>query len=109
MKPCIIAASNLDILVFTDIGMEPFTYALAFSQFLVQCVFWGHPTTWRSSHMPSTITTSWTPPKRRPRRVFECSEPVARPVRLVALGAFYFSNESGQYRPSRNRARACGR
>jgi len=40
----IIASSNLDILVFTDIGMEPFTYALAFSRFApIQCVFWGHP------------------------------------------------------------------
>lgn len=41
-----IASLELDILVYTDIGMEPFTYYLAFSRLApVQCVTNGHPDT----------------------------------------------------------------
>lgn len=41
-----IASHRLDILVYTDIGMEPFTYYLAFSRLApVQCVLYGHPDT----------------------------------------------------------------
>lgn len=41
-----IAAEALDILFYPDIGMEPFTYFLAFSRLApVQCVTWGHPVT----------------------------------------------------------------
>jgi predicted O-linked N-acetylglucosamine transferase (SPINDLY family) len=41
-----IAANELDILVYTDIGMEPFSYFLAFARLApVQCVTWGHPAT----------------------------------------------------------------
>ena len=96
----IIASSNLDILVFTDIGMEPFTYALAFSRFApVQCVFWGHPTT---SGIPGHAIDYYV--------VMDAAEGdrgysryAEQLVRLDTLGAFYFSNESGQYRPSKSR------
>lgn len=41
-----IAAQELDILFYTDIGMEPFSYFLAFARLArVQCVTWGHPAT----------------------------------------------------------------
>ena len=41
-----VAEAKPDILFFTDIGMEPFTYFLAFSRLApVQCVTWGHPVT----------------------------------------------------------------
>ncbi len=41
-----IAAENLDILLYTDIGMDPLTYFLGFNRFApVQCVTWGHPVT----------------------------------------------------------------
>lgn len=41
-----IAAMKLDILFYTDLGMEPLTYTLAFSRLApVQCVTWGHPDT----------------------------------------------------------------
>jgi protein O-GlcNAc transferase len=41
-----IAESELDILVYTDIGMDPIVYFLAFSRLApVQCVTWGHPDT----------------------------------------------------------------
>src|SRR5262249_39927460 len=41
-----IADLNLDVLFYTDIGMEPITYTLAFSRLAqVQCTTWGHPET----------------------------------------------------------------
>jgi predicted O-linked N-acetylglucosamine transferase (SPINDLY family) len=41
-----IAHLGLDILFYTDLGMEPLTYTLAFSRLApVQCVTWGHPDT----------------------------------------------------------------
>ena len=41
-----ISAAELDILYFTDIGMEPLTYFLAFARLApIQCVSWGHPAT----------------------------------------------------------------
>ena len=42
----ILAEAQLDILYYTDIGMEPLTYFLAFARLApVQCVAWGHPVT----------------------------------------------------------------
>lgn len=42
----LIAQCGLDVLFYPDIGMEPFTYFLAFSRLApVQCVSWGHPVT----------------------------------------------------------------
>src|SRR5688572_11526722 len=41
-----IAALELDILFYQDVGMDPFTYFLAFSRLAtVQCVSFGHPDT----------------------------------------------------------------
>ncbi|MFZ2308964.1 MAG: tetratricopeptide repeat protein [Rhodoferax sp.] len=41
-----IAALELDILVYLDIGMDPFSYFLAFARLAhTQCVFDGHPVT----------------------------------------------------------------
>jgi predicted O-linked N-acetylglucosamine transferase (SPINDLY family) len=41
-----IAAQHLDVLLYTDIGMEPYSYFLAFSRLApLQCVTWGHPAT----------------------------------------------------------------
>ncbi len=41
-----VAEAGLDVLVFTDIGMEPLTYFLAFHRLApVQAATWGHPVT----------------------------------------------------------------
>jgi predicted O-linked N-acetylglucosamine transferase (SPINDLY family) len=41
-----LAELELDVLLFTDIGMDPVTYTLAHSRFApVQCATWGHPVT----------------------------------------------------------------
>jgi len=42
----LIAEQKLDVLYYTDIGIDPFTYLLAFARLApVQCVTWGHPVT----------------------------------------------------------------
>lgn len=41
-----ILASDVDVLIYTDIGMDQFTYSLAYSRLApVQCVTWGHAET----------------------------------------------------------------
>jgi predicted O-linked N-acetylglucosamine transferase (SPINDLY family) len=41
-----IANLGLDVLVYLDLGMDPFTYLCAFSRLApIQCVAWGHPIT----------------------------------------------------------------
>jgi protein O-GlcNAc transferase len=41
-----VARLDLDILFYPDIGMDPFTYSLAFSRLAaLQCLTWGHPVT----------------------------------------------------------------
>ena len=41
-----IAEQGLDVLFYTDIGMDPLTYFLAFARLApIQCVTWGHPVT----------------------------------------------------------------
>jgi predicted O-linked N-acetylglucosamine transferase (SPINDLY family) len=41
-----VAGLGLDVLVYTDVGMDPVGYSLAFSRLApVQCVTWGHPVT----------------------------------------------------------------
>ncbi|MEO5336021.1 MAG: tetratricopeptide repeat protein [Magnetospirillum sp. WYHS-4] len=42
----VLEAERLDVLFYTDIGMDPFTYFLAFARLApVQCTTWGHPVT----------------------------------------------------------------
>jgi len=42
----LIAGEQLDILFYTDIGMEPYTYFLAYSRLApIQCTTWGHAVT----------------------------------------------------------------
>jgi predicted O-linked N-acetylglucosamine transferase (SPINDLY family) len=42
----VVAEQSLDILFYPDIGMDPFTYTLAFTRLApVQVVTWGHPVT----------------------------------------------------------------
>ena len=61
----ILAAAELDILYYTDIGMEPLTYFLAFARLApVQCVAWGHPVTTGISSIDYFISS----------RMFEPSE-----------------------------------
>jgi uncharacterized protein (TIGR03032 family) len=48
----LIAEQDLDLLFFTEVGMDALSYTLAFSRMApVQCATWGHPTTTGSEHM----------------------------------------------------------
>ena len=41
-----IVEARIDILLYADIGIEPFTYLLGFARLApIQCVTWGHPVT----------------------------------------------------------------
>ncbi len=49
---------GLDILIFTDVGMDALTYTLAFSRMApVQCATWGHPDTTGSPAMDYFISS----------------------------------------------------
>jgi predicted O-linked N-acetylglucosamine transferase (SPINDLY family) len=50
---------ELDVLFYTDVGMDPLTYSLAFARAApVQCVTWGHPVTTGSRNMDYFISSS---------------------------------------------------
>ncbi len=54
-----IADKQLDILFYPDIGMDSFTYFLAFSRLApVQCTTWGHPVTSGIRHIDYFISTA---------------------------------------------------
>ncbi|MEO8037158.1 MAG: tetratricopeptide repeat protein [Betaproteobacteria bacterium] len=53
-----IAALELDVLFYQDIGMDPFTYYLAFARLApVQCVSFGHPDTTGIPNMDWWVST----------------------------------------------------
>jgi predicted O-linked N-acetylglucosamine transferase (SPINDLY family) len=59
-----IAGAELDILYFTDIGMEPLTYFLGFSRLApIQCVTWGHPVTTGLPNIDYFISSVLTEPE----------------------------------------------
>ena len=58
-----IAAAELDILVYCDIGMEPLSYYLAFARLApVQCVLQGHPVTTGIANVDYFISSAWQEP-----------------------------------------------
>ncbi|KAJ1462431.1 hypothetical protein M885DRAFT_557203 [Pelagophyceae sp. CCMP2097] len=83
---------NADVIIFTDVGMEAFSYALAFGRFaVVQCVFWGHPTTSGiQDSIDYYLIMDGTEPGDARRKFAE------QLVRLDTLGAYYFKNQSTQ-------------
>lgn len=59
-----IASDELDILYYTDVGMEPITYFLAFSRLApIQCATWGHPVTTGIPNMDYFISSRLTEPE----------------------------------------------
>ena len=53
-----IAAEDLDVLFFTEVGMNSLAYTLAFSRMApVQCVTWGHPITTGSPYMDHFLSS----------------------------------------------------
>lgn len=53
-----VVALDLDVLLFTDVGMDTLTYSLSMSRLApVQCVTWGHPVTTGSPVMDYFISS----------------------------------------------------
>ena len=92
----VIAQEQLDILVYPEIGMDPFTYFLAFSRLApVQCVTWGHPDTTGIPAMDYFISSEFLEP---PDAELHYSE---RLVRLKHLPTYYYKPERPQGLKSR--------
>jgi predicted O-linked N-acetylglucosamine transferase (SPINDLY family) len=80
-----IAALELDILCYPDIGMDPFTYFLAFSRLApVQCVLIGHPVTTGIRNMDYFISSGHSEPEEGDSHYSE------RLVRFHRLPGYYY-------------------
>lgn len=75
---------DLDVLFYTDIGMDPFTYSLAFNRLApVQCVTWGHPVTTGIETIDWFVSSDLIEPPEAEQHYTE------RLVRLPRLPVFY--------------------
>ncbi len=84
----IIRDLNLDILYYADIGMEPFTYYLAFSRLApVQCVTWGHPVTTGMNTMDYFISSELNEPENGEEHYTE------KLVKLKSFSVYYYRPE----------------
>lgn len=80
-----IAQLNLGVLIFADIGMEPFTATLAESRFApLQCVMWGHPITSGMRSIDYYISQEHADTEEGQRNYTE------RLVRLTNLAVYYY-------------------
>jgi predicted O-linked N-acetylglucosamine transferase (SPINDLY family) len=80
----VVAAQGLDILFYTDVGMDPFTYTLALTRLApIQCVTWGHPITTGMPSMDYFISSADLDTDDARDHYTE------RLVRLPTLGVFY--------------------
>jgi predicted O-linked N-acetylglucosamine transferase (SPINDLY family) len=80
-----IAEERLDVLFYTDVGLEPMSYCLAHGRLAaVQCVTWGHPLTTGIPTLDYFISSDELEP---PGSESQYSETV---VRLPSLAVHYF-------------------
>jgi len=80
-----IAECELDALFYTDVGMDPFTYYLAFARLApVQFTTWGHPVTTGMRNMDFFLTSRHAEPPGAERFYTE------KLVRLETLPSYYF-------------------
>jgi protein O-GlcNAc transferase len=80
----LVAGQNLDLLFFTDVGMDALTYTLAFSRMApVQCAGWGHPVTTGSPMIDYFVSSELLEGQGAERHYTE------RLVRLPTLGNWY--------------------
>lgn len=93
-----IAGHMLDILFYTDIGMAPLTYFLAFSRLApVQCVTWGHPVTTGIPNMDYFISLENAEPNDADEHYSE------RLVRLKRFSTYYYRPELPEEVPTREK------
>jgi protein O-GlcNAc transferase len=93
----LIAEQELDLLLFTDVGMDALTYTLAFSRMApVQCATWGHPVTTGSPAIDYFLSSELLEAEGADAHYTE------ELVRLPTLGTYYHRPA----RPSGDGARA---
>lgn len=91
-----VAAKELDVLLYSEIGMDPLTYFLAFSRLApVQCVTWGHPVTTGIPAIDNFISSEGLEPDDAESHYSE------RLVRLKHLPTYYYSLKVSIPRKSR--------
>jgi predicted O-linked N-acetylglucosamine transferase (SPINDLY family) len=80
-----IAAEKFDILFYPEIGMDPFTYFLAFARLApIQCVSFGHPVTSGISNIDYYVSAENLEPKNAEKHYSE------RLIRLKSPIAYYY-------------------
>ena len=93
----LIAAEELDLLFFADVGMDALTYTLAFSRMApVQAVTWGHPVTTGSPTMDFFLSG------KELEESAGDSHYTERLVRLPNLATYYYRPQLAT--PEKNRA-----
>ena len=93
----LIAEQQLDILFFTDVGMDALTYTLAFSRMApVQCTTWGHPVTTGSPMMDYFVSSELLEVPDAGNHYTE------QLVRLKSMGTYYYRPQLTQ--PAKKRA-----
>ena len=76
---------ELDILFYSDIGMDPVTYALAHNRLApVQCVSWGHPVTTAMNTIDYFLSSELAEPENAEQHYTE------QLVRLKTLPTYYY-------------------
>jgi uncharacterized protein (TIGR03032 family) len=79
-----VVSEDLDLLLFTDVGMDALTYTLAFSRMApVQAATWGHPVTTGSPHIDWFISSDLLETEGADSHYTE------HLARLPSLGVFY--------------------
>jgi predicted O-linked N-acetylglucosamine transferase (SPINDLY family) len=91
-----IAAAELDVLFYTDVGMDPLTGSLAHGRLApVQCATWGHPVTTGLPTMDYYVSSELLDSDDAPRHYTE------QLVRLKSLGLYVYRPEAPPPRKSR--------
>jgi predicted O-linked N-acetylglucosamine transferase (SPINDLY family) len=79
------ADEDLDVLCFTDVGMDALSYTLAFSRMApIQCATWGHPVTTGSPTMDYFISSALL---EMPQAASHYTESLVEPP---TLGTYYY-------------------
>ena len=79
-----IAEQQLDLLLFTDVGMDALTYTLAFSRMApVQCATWGHPVTTGSPAIDFFLSSALLEAPAAGRALHRAARAAAEPVYLL--------------------------
>lgn len=79
-----VAELQLDVLAYLDIGMDPFTYFLAFARLApTQCVFDGHPVTTGVPNMDYYLSLDGSEPD-------DAQDHYSEQLQRLGYGAYYF-------------------